>query len=122
MCGTLDRIIEAFGEFSFSIKENANHRIVTTNGEGDFNDIVERMDGALRDFNGEVIRIEGKGEIIDLGILEAEIRDGLYIECYCYGCFSAYFIRILNEKALFIDKQWISIDIDESKKSLWFSD
>lgn len=63
-----------------------------------------------------------KGENIDMGVRQAEIIRGKFLEVYCYKCLSVSFVRVWLEQALFINKKWLSIDCDELKNSIWFKE
>lgn len=86
-----------------------------------FQDIAVVAEGIIKNLKCEVQKfILEKGENIDLGLKQAEILKGLIYEIYCYDCSSLIFLRVVVEKALFIDKKWLSVDCDEIKNTLWF--
>lgn len=69
---------------------------------------------------GELIAMEGKGQIWDQSQLQAKILAGKYFEGYCFRCSSAIFVRIWLEHSPRLDKTWVSLDLDEISSSAWF--
>ncbi len=68
---------------------------------------------------GEIIKLKVRnGEIYDMGQLEFLVIKGAVFEVYCFKCFCSAIIRVLLETDW--EKKWISVDIDEYKKSPWF--
>jgi len=120
MCRIVEDIVKSIPSLNFSLLSEGNERVATANGEADFEEVKERIRSILLGKHGELIEIEGKGEIFDMKQREAEIEKGYYAEFYCYDCFSATFIRLWSERALFMEKRWVSVDIDEISDSLWF--
>jgi len=112
--------------YAFGVDFSSNHltssnkiRVILIN----FDAVIKAIENEIMKINGENIIVRGEnGSIFDMKEKEAEIKKAFYVECYCYDCLSAYFIRVWHEKALFMEKEWISVDIDEIKQSLWFSD
>ena len=125
MCNLIENIVARLSKLglSFSQKEDQRTRTATTNGSANFDAVIKAIENEIMKINGENIIVRGEnGSIFDMKEKEAEIKKAFYVECYCYDCLSAYFIRVWHEKALFMEKEWISVDIDEIKQSLWFSD
>ncbi len=116
-------------KFNVMIKKDKKYIIGSTNIdvkndiEGFFNDVCCAVENVVKNVNGEYQSVEIKhGKNVDLGIKQAEILDGRFFEVYCYRCSSATFVRIWLEKGLYIKKKWISIDVDENLKTLWFKE
>jgi hypothetical protein len=122
MCDVAEDIIAALSPLGlqFRYEKEGKEGITTTNGQAEFETVRGEIKKVLSKKRGELIEMEGKGSITDLGQPTAEISDGYYAEFYCYDCLSASFIRIWSERALFMEKKWISVDIDEINDSLWF--
>lgn len=120
MCHIAEEIIKELEGLKFSFLNEGKESIATTNGEANFDEIKEKIRAILLKKKGELIELEGIGGITDLGQKEAEIEMGYYAEFYCYDCMSATFIRLWKERALFMEKEWVSVDIDEISDSLWF--
>ena len=114
-------------KFNVMIKKDKKYVIGSTNIdvkndiEGFFNDICCAIENVVKNVNGEYQSVEIKhGKNVDLGIKQAEIVNGKFFEVYCYKCLSTAFVRIWLEKGLYIKKKWISVDVDENLKTLWF--
>ena len=124
MCDLIENIIDSLKTFDLKFSKNEDTRcvIATTNGSADFDKVIAAVENEVRKIRGEYMVLRGTGTITDIGIKEAEIKRGFYVECYCYDCLASYFIRVWHEKALFIEKEWLSVDIDVIKNSLWFSE
>lgn len=74
---------------------------------------------------GEVQTLEGRGENVDLGLRQALLDPARYFEVYCFNCYSVTFVRVHVEEGLTKEKRgqrWISVDVDEVGKSLWFEE
>jgi len=116
-------------KFNIMIKKDKNCIVGSANIDvkvdikGFFNDVCLTVENVVKNVNGEYQSVEIKeGENVDLGIKQAEILDGRFFEVYCYKCLSIGFIRIWLEKGLYIKKKWISVDVDENLKTLWFKE
>jgi hypothetical protein len=117
-------------KFNIMMKKDNNYSIGSVNIEAKenfidyiFDEVVLIAEEAINNLKCEVQKfILERGENIDLGLKQAEILKGLIYEIYCYSCNSVIFLRILTEKALFIDKRWISVDCDELRETLWFKE
>jgi hypothetical protein len=116
-------------KFNVMIKKDKKYIIGSTNIdvkndiEGFFNEVCLAVENVVKNVNGEFQRVKIKdGENVDLGIKQAEILEGRFFEVYCYKCLSAAFIRVWLEKGLYIKKKWISVDVDENLKTLWFKE
>ncbi|MBI4362323.1 MAG: hypothetical protein HY558_04035 [Euryarchaeota archaeon] len=87
--------------------------------------LEERMRQRVLDC-GEIQVLEGAhGENVDIGVRQAQILQGKYMEIYCFNCFSVVFLRILLEEGLTKTtqgKQWVSVDVDEIRDSPWFKE
>lgn len=116
-------------KFNVMIKKDKKYVIGSTNIdvkndiEDFFNDVCLAVENTVKNVNGEYQSVEIKyGENVDLGIKQAEILDGRFFEVYCYDCLSIAFVRVWMEKGLYIKKKWISVDVDENLKTLWFKE
>lgn len=114
--------------FNVLMKKDNNYRIGSVNLEPSeefldviFQEIALIAEETIKNSKCEVQRfVLEEGENVDLGVKQADILKGLIYEIYCYDCSSVIFLRILAERALFIDKKWLSLDCDEIKNTLWF--
>jgi len=120
MCDIIKGVTGRLPALKFSVLNEGGCGTATANGEADFDEAREQIRALLLGMHGELIELEGKGDETDLGQREVEIERGYYAEFYCYDCMSASFIRLWKEKALFMEKEWVSVDIDEIRDSLWF--
>jgi hypothetical protein len=115
----------------FNVNIRKNNGIIIGSTNIDIQEGLNKFFAELTDFISSAITNNvPKGEIqsadikhgrnVDMGIDQAEIINGRFFEIYCYNCFSITFVRVWLEKALFIEKKWISIDIDEIQHTPWF--
>lgn len=93
-----------------------------------YRDVAEAVEQGVRKSVldcGEVQMLAGQGENVDLGLRQALLVHGEYLEVYCFNCYSVTFVRVHLEEGLTKDKrgqQWVSVDVDEVAKSPWFED
>lgn len=129
MCGLSSRIFERFEkelDLGFTKREGSSARALSLNteraDENLYSGIIEIIEDELRDLrNGEYQKMEiSGGENIDSGIRQTEILRGICYEIYCFDCLSMYYLRVLWERGIFYQREWISVDMDEILNSPWF--
>ena len=68
---------------------------------------------------GEVISVEGGGEVIDIGEKSLSVRRALVSEVYDYEEMSTAFLRLYEFEDEF-GRIWSSVYVDYDSKSLWW--
>ena len=118
----------------FKTKVRKNYLISTTNIFPKDIEIIPKIIEEIQDqllgygkeldngANEIIIRKTESGAIYDQGQKYFEILNGFSLEIYGYKSESLIFFRVTHERQMSNEKEWISIDIDEVKESLWFQD
>ena len=113
------------------IRNRANNTVVMWNIFPDKSDelntlfriINQTTDSFFTDIKGEVIKLKVlSGTIHDTGVQEFQIIRGKTWDVYLYDPEGFLYIRLLHERHLLNQEQWLSVDIDIITDSAWFVD
>lgn len=116
-----EKILEELRDISDEQKIRRNREYIVgfaTFFSKNFEEILKRVEKTLNNESEKIICI-GKGEIIDSGTKQFEIKKAVFMEYYDYPSTIAVFIRLYKIRN---KKEWISLYIDENPITPWWSE
>ena len=116
-----EKILEELRDISDEQKIRKNREYIVgfaTFFSKNFEEILKRVEKTLNNESEKIICI-GKGEIIDSGAKQFEIKKAVFMEYYDYPSTTAVFIRLYKIRN---KKEWISLYIDENPITPWWSE
>jgi len=90
----------------------------------DYGRIDARLRKILKEFEpgGELINLQGQGEIIDQGEGSFSIEKGRTYEFYSYGEMSSLFLRLYLISDPKQGKRWVALYMDENPHTPWWAE